>query len=100
MIVSSPVTKPDRLGTRRLLREEPRTGLEPNTGSPLSVWDHNAVGSDPARTAKIPLSHRPQQHRVPVKVEKAPLPLGKFADVDDVLRLREHRWEAWLNIKW
>jgi hypothetical protein len=38
----------------------------------------------------IQLSHGPQQHRVPVKVEKPPLTLGESADVDDALRLDTH----------
>jgi hypothetical protein len=40
-----------------------------------------------AHSGTVPLSHRPQEHRVPVKVEKRPLTLGEFADVDDALRL-------------
>jgi len=38
----------------------------------------------------IPLPRRPQQHRVPMEVEKPPLALGESADVDDSLRLDPH----------
>lgn len=47
----------------------------------------------PSRAGGEMLPHRPQQHRVPVKVEKSPLTLCESANVDDALRLDVHALE-------